>query len=191
MISGSYVQVCNKKMSSRLIQGITLIELVITLAVLAVLIGLALPNFRDFLMTSNTRSIANELVGDMNFARAEAVKQGATINIVSVGNNWWSGGWQVQLPAPNNTVNVLRTRPAVPAGYSLKPLIANGANSNATTVSFNARGAIPGLGNNAMFFIVCRPDNNVNRSTLVSVLPSGQVSARRNQNAAGFTAACP
>ena len=55
--------------------GFTLIELMFTITVLAVLLGIGVPNFRDFIRNSRMTSAANDLLADLSFARSEAVKR--------------------------------------------------------------------------------------------------------------------
>jgi type IV fimbrial biogenesis protein FimT len=63
--------------------GFTLIELMFTIIVLAVLLGLAVPNFRDFLRNSRLTTTANELLADAHLARTEAVKRRVAVSICS------------------------------------------------------------------------------------------------------------
>jgi type IV fimbrial biogenesis protein FimT len=46
-----------------------------TVIVLAVLLGIGLPNFRDFLRNSRMTAAANDLLTDYNYARSESVKR--------------------------------------------------------------------------------------------------------------------
>ena len=59
--------------------GLTIIELMITLVVAAVLISLAVPNFRLLLQNNRITGATNDFLAVVNLARAEAVKRGATV----------------------------------------------------------------------------------------------------------------
>ena len=61
--------------------GFTLIELMFTIVVLAVLLGIGVPNFRDFIRNSRMTAAANDLLADINLARSEAVKRRARVTL--------------------------------------------------------------------------------------------------------------
>ncbi len=61
--------------------GFTLIELMFTIIVLAVLLGIGVPNFRDFIRNSRMSSAANDLVTDFNLARSESVKRRVPVTL--------------------------------------------------------------------------------------------------------------
>jgi type IV fimbrial biogenesis protein FimT len=62
-------------MARRSQRGFNLIELMVTLTVLAVLITLGVPSFSDWLQTQRIRSAAEAIVNGMQIARGEAIKQ--------------------------------------------------------------------------------------------------------------------
>lgn len=76
--------------------GFTLIELLVTVAVLAVMLTIAIPSVRDLTLGSATVSRANDLLGHLNTARAEAVKAGTNVRISAVGGEW-NDGWVVAI----------------------------------------------------------------------------------------------
>jgi type IV fimbrial biogenesis protein FimT len=77
-------------------RGFTLIELMITLAVMAILITAALPSFNEFIKNNRLTTQANDFIATMNLARSEAIKRGANINISSTsGDGNWGGGWSI------------------------------------------------------------------------------------------------
>ena len=56
-------------------RGFTLVELMITIAVVAVLLALAAPSFYDFILVQRLKAINAQLVTDMQFARSEAISR--------------------------------------------------------------------------------------------------------------------
>ena len=55
--------------------GVTLIELMFTVLVLAVLLSIGLPSFRQFTQASRMASATNSVLADLNYARTEAIKR--------------------------------------------------------------------------------------------------------------------
>lgn len=75
--------------------GFTLIEVLITISIVAIATAIALPSFRTTMMTSTTRAIASDLVSSLNLARTEAVKRGRAITVGAAGTEW-TAGWTVK-----------------------------------------------------------------------------------------------
>ena len=62
-------------------QGFTLVELLIVVAVIAVILVMAAPSFRDMVLMQRLRSITAQLVTDLQFARNEAVSRGTLLRL--------------------------------------------------------------------------------------------------------------
>lgn len=56
-------------------KGMTLVELVVTLAVVAILASIAAPSLQDMVANNRLLALNNQLVSALNYARGEAVKR--------------------------------------------------------------------------------------------------------------------
>ncbi len=84
----------NATPSSR-IAGFTLIELMVTVAIAAVLLVVAVPSFVSFQRNSELTSATNSFVAAVNAARGEAMKRGMNAMVVPTTGTDWSTGWTV------------------------------------------------------------------------------------------------
>lgn len=86
--------------------GFTLIELVVTLAVIGILFATAAP---DIMFTTSSNRLStqyNDMRADFAFARNEAVTQNVAVTISSGGN--WSTGWTIG--TPSKTLRITETK---------------------------------------------------------------------------------
>lgn len=65
----------------------SLVELMISITILAVLMGVALPSFQNMLLNTQIRNAAGTVLEGIQRARAEAVKQNRYIEFVLLGND--------------------------------------------------------------------------------------------------------
>jgi type IV fimbrial biogenesis protein FimT len=76
-------------------QGFTLIELMVTLVVASILLGVMAPSFVDLIKNSRLTAQINELSAALNLSRSEAIKRGAVVTICSSNDqSSCSGSWQ-------------------------------------------------------------------------------------------------
>jgi type IV fimbrial biogenesis protein FimT len=66
-------------------QGFTLIELMVVVALIAILLTVAVPSFRDFIAGKRVEGIASELATDLQFARSEAVSRNQSVAVTFIG----------------------------------------------------------------------------------------------------------
>jgi type IV fimbrial biogenesis protein FimT len=159
----SYWQSGRQDAASAFQRGFTLVELMITIALVAILIGLATPSFSSVINSNRLTSQANAFMTDLQLARSEAVRRNRTVRLCrsddgatcSAGAGDWAS-WIVVLPGA--APELLRTATVKP------PLELAG---NTTTVDFRADGLARNStgGLLATSFTVClpttRPEQNI------------------------------
>ena len=165
--------------------GLTLVELLVTLAILAVLLGVAFPGFQGMMARNSMATSANSIILAANLARGEAVRQSGTTTLValdsSTATNEWGPGWQVLSVAANAPANpcvapnCIRQFEGVGTGLTLD------SPANVTFIQFNSRGGL--VGGVPLQLDLCNPGVDGVRIRITAV---GRVSSD------GLTAAdCP
>jgi len=88
-------------------QGFTLVEMMVTLAILAIMLALAAPSFTSFRRNSEMVSVTNNFVAALTAARSEAMKRNMYAMVVPINNdNNWSAGWVAFVDVkPDNKFN--------------------------------------------------------------------------------------
>lgn len=107
-------------------RGFTVIEALITVAILAILLALAAPSFAKFIKDNRRASAVNDLIVSVQIARSEATRRGQRV-VVCPSNDAqtacavteddepvdWSGGWIVHAITAGGP-EVIRVFPATP-----------------------------------------------------------------------------
>lgn len=117
-------------------RGFTLVELLVTMAVAAILLTIAVPNLQMFVLNSRMASQANDLITAFNMARSEAVKRAASVTVCASSNGTsctgtWAQGWIVRDAAGTP----IRAQEALGGASTLT----GGANV-ASTITFTSNG---------------------------------------------------
>ena len=154
-------------------RGFTLVELMVTLLVLAILLGVAVPSFRDAALSSRLTAYANDLVASAQIARSEAIKRNVDITLCASAGGLacdaggaWEGGWIVRTEGGV----VLQRQPALSDGFRVTETI-----GNLSEVVFPATV----VGVTRASFTVCRGSPVGKQERVVTIGVSGNTSVTR------------
>ena len=112
--------------------GFTLVELMIGLAIVAILMFSAIPSYTAWMQNTKIRNAADAVLNGLQLARAEAIQRNTNVQFVVAADS----GWSVSVVAP---AQVVQTRTA---GQGSAGVIATMTPGAATTVTFNALGRV-------------------------------------------------
>lgn len=89
--------------------GFTLLELIITVAIVAIVVAIAIPSMTTFTQNDRLTTNINTLIGHLAYARSEAVKRSQQVSICVSNNSGdpapsctagnWADGWIVYIDA--------------------------------------------------------------------------------------------
>lgn len=175
------------------IAGFTLIELMVTMAIGAILLTQAVPSFNAMIANNRITSQINELVTVINLGRSEAIKNNgrvilcrsnnATSNNPSCGGtaNTWTTGWLLFVSGDNNNTFEAGTDTLIRVGDKSRSGIQirtnNVSNNN---LEINANGSTNEGGNTAIFSVCDDRDGDGNYDEewgkQIQVSPTGHAS---------------
>ncbi len=153
--------------------GFTLYELMVIVAVAAILASVAIPGFRNLVFNSRSVAHTNDVVTALNLARSEATRRRFPVAVCASadgascsGSNDWSTGWIVRTPAGD----VLQAWPARSGGAGV-------LNANVSSVQFQASGSLP-AGANPQFDLQLPHCKDPGRRN-ITISPAGRIAVTR------------
>lgn len=168
-------------------RGFTAAELMVTLAIVAVLTAVAVPSFQSVFTTMRLSSYANELVAASMLARTRAISQNATVKLCQSADGatcgtgtGWESGYLVtcesndglvctNAPGSAPTVLVLAIQKSAAAGWKITEA------SGLTAIEFKPTGT----GATPAVLTVCRQSPLGAMERVVRITPTGRTSVAK------------
>jgi type IV fimbrial biogenesis protein FimT len=173
--------------------GFTLIEVLMTIAIAAIVATIGIPSFRYVTNSNRIAGEVNGLLGDLQFARAEAIKEGQNVTVcVSAagascdGTSTWQNGWIVYSnptgTASPATVSLLRIQKTFSGTDTFVAYPANPA------ITFNREGYAIGIANAGTLVSLHDSTNTTAWTRCLSITLNGMTqTARYGQTVNGVT----
>jgi type IV fimbrial biogenesis protein FimT len=149
-------------------RGFTLIELMTTVAVAAILAAIAVPSYNEAMLGSKLNTLASNFVASAQLARSEAIKQNTTVKLCASSNGTscggaWQDGWLVLAGA-----TVIYTQAPFPNGFRLS--------GDVTSIDFRPTG----VGATAANLTLCRATPTVgSQQRTVKVSATGRATVAK------------
>jgi type IV fimbrial biogenesis protein FimT len=103
--------------------GVTMIELMVTISIVAILAVIAVPNLSIFLVRSQRQQVVSDFNSSLALAKSEAIKRGTpvTLRATTAGRAQLALGWVIfvdpdRLAIPNGNTTLVASQDAYPAG---------------------------------------------------------------------------
>ncbi len=170
-------------------RGITLIETLIGMTIVAILLGLGAPSFSSFLQNRQIRNAAESIQNGLSLARSEAVRRNTSVQFVlGAGSSWRVGCTTADADCPDSIQARTSAEGSSNASVATSQVLAAtntvaGTAVFSTSLGFNGFGKASALpaGNNAVFDIsnppagTCAKAGGTLRCLRVVVTAGGQI----------------
>ena len=128
--------------------GFTVTELMVVVAIVAILMSIGVPSYRYITNSYRMSAEVNGLLGDLQYARAEAIKEGQTVTTcvstngtACTGGTAWASGWIVfSDPNANATVDPGEIVLRVQSAFTSQIPDTFNASNNVTAITYNREG---------------------------------------------------
>ncbi len=174
--------------------GFTLTELMIVITIVAILMGIGVPSYKYVTTSNRVSAEVNALLGDMQYARSEAVREGQTVTVCAStdgatctagANSTWQGGWIVFSDANGDQVVQSASEPVLRVKNSFAGQ--DTFSSPVGAVTFNREGFAVALPNAGVLMTLHDSTSNVGYTRCLQINLVGTVKVVNHTQLAGCT----
>ena len=151
-------------------RGFTLVELMVTVAVLAIISSIAFPNMRELIVNGRITTQTNELISSLSLARSEAIQRGLDVSVCAADGTGLASGWFIVAGAD--------CAAAVPRLVRHEALSDLGVTGDVAALRFSSRGGLIG-GEMTLTLTPTVCPAGSERARQISILGSGRVAVVR------------
>ncbi len=163
--------------------GFTMLELLITMAIIAILAGIAAPSYNGMIARNKVNSMRENLANALQYARSEAIKRKVDVIVCASadqsscnGGTDWHQGWVIF--ADDNGDDSLQASERLQVQYSYSDLVTGSVGT--ARVGFAPSGRSSEGGNQTIG--VCDP-NDANNGKALRISATGSISRQGHANA--------
>jgi type IV fimbrial biogenesis protein FimT len=172
--------------------GVTLVELMVVITIGVILMSIGVPSYKYVTTSNRVSGEINALLGDMQFARYEAVKEGLTVEVCPVAtftppttppttcatSATWSTGWIVlSNAAATGGAQIVLRRQLPFLNTNSHDTLTNGGGT--APISFNREGFAVALPTGAVMFSLYDP-NNISSYTRCLIIGAGALATAQS-----------
>ena len=147
-------------------RGFTIVELMVVVAVVAVLASLAAPGMRDLIASSHVRTASSDFYGALIAARSESIKRRSNAVVAPIGATW-DTGWTVKVGT-----NTFQQVDPLPPDVSVLP-------ATGTAITYASNGRVSSGAQTLIFYNAALPTI---QARCVSIGTNGLPNVRTDNN---------
>jgi type IV fimbrial biogenesis protein FimT len=157
-------------------RGFTMVEAMFVILIMAILATIGVPAMRDLIVSTRVKAAASDAFATLIFARSEAIKRNASVDVIPVDSSNWALGWKVR---PVGTTDDLNVVDAVTGGVTIT--------GPAATVRYRGDGRMIDSGTGALLtsdvaFTFYTTEYAHIAMRCVSIAPSGRPAVRMDKD---------
>lgn len=189
----------NQGITRRSIEGFSLLELMVTISIAAVIMAVGIPSFKSSMDNQRMTAATNDLVMTMNLAKSEAIKRVAYVTVCKssdgascTAGSDWDDGWIVFANSTNANLNqvdigdeIIRVFPALDDRLTIRSTA-----GVATFLSFRPSGTIGTSGGNIAGSLTACDERGGDYARAVNLQASGQWGVSHDTDHAGSRLSC-